>query len=206
MARPVNANAELTRSRVLNAALNLFSDRGVDGTSIRDIGREADVSLATVHHYFGSKEDLVDHCLDSVYLAMAELQPRLLPVLAAASSHDELVEKLVRTYFRFAREHQANVRLLMRTVIDQGELDEKRRRIYQMPFLAVGAERLAEVLQVPPASLRLRLQSIVHMTVRYALSTEREIREIAGIKGTDSEVLLHIEDHLVDLAKRILLN
>jgi len=44
------------RGRILEAARNLFADRGFQGTSIREIAQGADVNIAMVHYYFGSKE------------------------------------------------------------------------------------------------------------------------------------------------------
>ena len=37
MARPVNADAEATRRRVLNAARDLFSERGSGGMGLREM-------------------------------------------------------------------------------------------------------------------------------------------------------------------------
>ena len=58
MARPVNANAEQTKRRILHAASELFADHGFDGTSVRQIAAGAGVSLGMIRHYFGSKEGL----------------------------------------------------------------------------------------------------------------------------------------------------
>ena len=54
------ANAEpLERARIiLNAAAELFSAKGYDRTSIRDIARKAGLLPGSVYHHFASKEDL----------------------------------------------------------------------------------------------------------------------------------------------------
>jgi len=45
--------------RALVAAQRLFAERGLHGTTIRDIASEAGVSHALVHRYLGSKEDIL---------------------------------------------------------------------------------------------------------------------------------------------------
>ncbi len=47
-----------TRERILDAAERLFSERGFDGASIRDIAMRAEVPAGLVHHHGGSKEEL----------------------------------------------------------------------------------------------------------------------------------------------------
>ena len=50
------------RARIRDAALRLFAERGLDGTTIRDIAREAGVSGGLIRHHFGSKDDLRTAC------------------------------------------------------------------------------------------------------------------------------------------------
>jgi AcrR family transcriptional regulator len=60
---PGPAFEDLTaRARIRDAALRLFGDYGVDGTTIRAIARQAGVSGGLVRHHFGSKEDLRAAC------------------------------------------------------------------------------------------------------------------------------------------------
>ena len=47
-----------TAARIRQAALELFAADGVDGTSVRAIATEADVSPALILHHFGSKDGL----------------------------------------------------------------------------------------------------------------------------------------------------
>jgi TetR/AcrR family transcriptional regulator, regulator of cefoperazone and chloramphenicol sensitivity len=50
------------RARIRDAALRLFAERGVEGTTIRDIAKAAGVSGGLVRHHFGSKDDLRAAC------------------------------------------------------------------------------------------------------------------------------------------------
>ena len=51
-----------TRTRIRDAALRLFAERGIGAATIRDIATEAGVSSGLVRHHFGSKEALRDAC------------------------------------------------------------------------------------------------------------------------------------------------
>lgn len=57
------AKSELTRARILDAAVSLFAAKSFDGVSMRAIAREAGVDPALIHHYFGSKDDLFEEVL-----------------------------------------------------------------------------------------------------------------------------------------------
>lgn len=45
--------------QILQVAERLFATHGFDGTSVRDIAKEADVNVAMISYYFGSKEKLL---------------------------------------------------------------------------------------------------------------------------------------------------
>jgi AcrR family transcriptional regulator len=46
------------RDHILDTALDLFSQHGFEGTSVRMLAKAADVNLAMISYYFGSKEKL----------------------------------------------------------------------------------------------------------------------------------------------------
>jgi len=66
------ASVEETRRRIVEATVELHGERGVFGTSWRDIAERADVSVATVYKHFPSLDELVPACGDV-------LMERLLP-------------------------------------------------------------------------------------------------------------------------------
>jgi AcrR family transcriptional regulator len=46
--------------QILQVAETLFAEKGFDGTSIRNIAKEAKINIAMVSYYFGSKERLLE--------------------------------------------------------------------------------------------------------------------------------------------------
>jgi len=46
--------------QIISTAERLFSAKGFDGTSVRDIADEAGVNIAMISYYFGSKEKLME--------------------------------------------------------------------------------------------------------------------------------------------------
>lgn len=47
------------RERILDAALVVFADRGIDGASVKEVARAAEVTPGLLYHYFTSKEVMV---------------------------------------------------------------------------------------------------------------------------------------------------
>jgi len=47
------------RQHILGTALELMAQRGVDGTSMRDLASAAGLNVASLYHYFPSKRDLL---------------------------------------------------------------------------------------------------------------------------------------------------
>src|SRR4051812_7145523 len=51
--------AETRRTQLLDIALSLFAERGVENVSIKDLAAEAAIAPGLIYHYFTSKDDLL---------------------------------------------------------------------------------------------------------------------------------------------------
>lgn len=60
------------RKAVFDAAAQLFAERGVDAVSLRDIAAKADVHVALIPRYVGSREQLVHAVFDDLSEKLAE--------------------------------------------------------------------------------------------------------------------------------------
>jgi AcrR family transcriptional regulator len=203
MGRPINADADATRARILHSALELFSAHGIDGASIREVAKGAGVSLAMVHHYFGSKDDLHRAVIESMYAELATMREMLLEAIAGSSSIEALIETAVTGGYRFARTHVTEVRLMLRDAVLMGELPAGGRESLE-PFLELASERLAPLVARPARALRLPLQSIVFLVARYAVQSDEESAVVTGESAKAAPRA--IERHLVELATTLLLS
>jgi len=74
-----------TKNKILDAAEQLFADKGFNGTSLREITSQAEVNLAAVNYHFGSKKELIKAVMSRY---MNELSPRLEASLTALCAND----------------------------------------------------------------------------------------------------------------------
>lgn len=85
-----------TRQRIMEVATHLFAVKGFDGTTIRDITREANVNVASMNYHFKSKENLRQEVLNHI---MEDFRSRISSITDAKSSSDyavKLHEKMIQ--------------------------------------------------------------------------------------------------------------
>jgi TetR/AcrR family transcriptional regulator, acrAB operon repressor len=75
--RKTKEEAELTRQRLLKAALVVFSRKGYAATRLEDIADEAGVTRGAIYHHFGNKAELYT-------LLVGSVSGRVQPVIEAA--------------------------------------------------------------------------------------------------------------------------
>jgi AcrR family transcriptional regulator len=51
--------APSTRERILNVALDLFTEKGFDGASLREVAERLGVTKAAIYYHFASKDDIL---------------------------------------------------------------------------------------------------------------------------------------------------
>lgn len=68
--KPVNSSG--TRQKLLAAAIDLFGRQGFEGTSIREIARQAKANIAAIAYHFGGKEELYRACLEHIVQSVGQ--------------------------------------------------------------------------------------------------------------------------------------
>jgi len=204
MARPIQANAEATRGRVLAAACTLFAGRGLADVTTREIAKSAEVSLATMHHYFGGKAELYEACIHAAYADLGTLADELeaaMTTLAAGSTLHSLLDMSIRRAYEFARRHRLQVRLLMRIILDKGEADPDLRERYQLPLLERGVSLLATATGKAESDVRITFLALHHLIVHFSLTSAREIAIVTGNPEASPEACVSlVEDYIVSMA------
>lgn len=92
--------AEERRSRILDAAVEVFAEHGYAGAKMQDIAARAGVVPSVLYDHFGSKRELHITLLD---LHDQQMRGRTLRRLEGASA-EELLRASVASYFEFVEE------------------------------------------------------------------------------------------------------
>lgn len=205
MARPVNADAEATRRRVLESAVKLFSERGMEGASVRDVARGAGVTLATVHHYYGSKDGLFEACIASVYDALDGMKTELNELFASGASIEDILTRSMVVTSRYARKNRTIVRLLVRMSVSTGKVPPRGRAMMEETFLPNLAGAIGAMTGRSEVDVRLAFQTLVFLVTRYAVQDPAELVTVLGFpKGDSEQAYAHLEAHLGQVALSLL--
>jgi AcrR family transcriptional regulator len=114
------------KNAILLAANHHFAHHGFRGASLRDIARDAGVSLTLLNHHFGSKFQLLSAVIDSHRTMLEERASALLAVMRAGPGKftvADLVQVWIRIGFETAAESDGEMflRLMARVMDDPSE-------------------------------------------------------------------------------------
>lgn len=64
---------EDTKQQIIQAALKIMSEKGIDGITTRKIARDAKVNVAAVNYYFHSKDKLIEESIGSFVAKLEDI-------------------------------------------------------------------------------------------------------------------------------------
>ncbi|MFN8945702.1 MAG: TetR/AcrR family transcriptional regulator [Pseudobdellovibrionaceae bacterium] len=103
------SNEQDARNLLLNAARVLFSQKGFEGTSTRDIARESGLNISLISYYFGGKEGLYKQLFMNFGLRIAEvIDQTLLSFQNLEMSEKNFVEEIRLIITMFIDLHEEN--------------------------------------------------------------------------------------------------
>ncbi len=125
MLRDQGRNPARTRTIILDAAEQLFAEKGFEETTLAEVGRVAGVSRATPGYFFGSKASLhravLERCFEDVRRAVREGKER---ALASGETPDVILAGAVADYADFVAARPNFVRLIEREALSDRKVLE----------------------------------------------------------------------------------
>jgi AcrR family transcriptional regulator len=126
---------------LLAVAVEVFNERGYDGTSMEDLSRRLGISKSAIYHHVPSKDDLLrlalDRSLDELFAVLADTRRLDVPAIAK-------LEHLVRGSVEVLQRELPYVTLLLRvrgnTAVERAALNRRR----QFDRYVAGLVRQAE--------------------------------------------------------------
>ena len=118
-------DAQETHQRLLDAAEELYAQKGLDATSIREITTKAESNLASVNYFFGNKQELYEELFRRRLREMRDI--RLEGIRKAMAGRNKpTLEKLIRAYaeaflepFKDPKRSRCFMLLFTREIVEQ---------------------------------------------------------------------------------------
>lgn len=106
----VHAVADRSSDRILKKALELFSTRGYEATSVREICAAAGITKPTLYHFYGSKEGVYRALVDGT---LERFRTRVGDLLASPGTTRERLKAVARGHFEEIRANPGLVRFIL---------------------------------------------------------------------------------------------
>jgi len=149
MARKTKAEAAATRESILDAAEQVFFDKGVARASLEQIAHTAGVTRGAIYWHFRNKQDVLDAMLERVRAPLGEM---LESARADGGSIDNLKAMCVLALRKLAEDkHYFRVHYIL---LHRNESDQALNR--HREFSASAITQLIEVMKLPENRKRLR--------------------------------------------------
>ncbi len=191
-----------TRTRILDAAEELFMRHGFEGTSMRQLTARAGVNLAAVNYHFGSKDALIEAVFRRRLDPMNVERIAELDQLESKNSvsPEAVIRAFVRPSLRMIEDGRGGgrnfIRLLGRTYTDPAK--GIRALIGQMyaPAMERYKRALQRALPQMPADELVWRMHFMFGTLAYTLAATDTVQLIAGCKPEDRYDARLLEERL----------
>ena len=128
-------NKKNNRSIIIKAGIDIFLEKGISQTTVRDIIRSTDLASGTFYNYFKSKEEVLIAALDE---SAIEIGQELRSRRKKAKNLEEFVYSQIRPFFEFAKDHSE---LFM---IMSSNLNDVKAFSLETPMMTIELESLKE--------------------------------------------------------------
>lgn len=164
-------HAEERKNQLIDLALQLFSEKGWENTTIKDLAEAGGVAPGLFYHYFESKEELLFAVFEK-YGFNAEIRRLMTPLPTRPAS--EVLLELAKAYYRLLTEKGPFLRMFVREAMVNPKLNERWKGMCHE-----GASLITEYLAARVAAGELR----PHNT---AISAKMLIHPIVMLHLTDA--------------------
>lgn len=163
--------ASTRREEILFHAAKLFSERGVAGTTVRDIADEVGILSGSLYHYFGSKDAIV---FEIVIAFVDDLNERYEAAMVPGETGRERLDHMVAVSFEAAADHPFATEIYQNeSALSSQPADSpistavRRAHNYWAEAIAFGVESGEFRTDIDPRHFHRMLRESVWSTVRF---------------------------------------
>lgn len=190
----------VTQQKLLDAAIEAFSENGFKGTSTRDIAERAGVHHPLITYHFKNKEKLWQAAADRVF---REFNISLVKAMAEVPDVDPKAKAVafVRTYLQYSRSQPALHRIILQEANYPSERLDWLVENHLRPLFDEVHTALAELqdIGVAPAGSPALLFNMIRVCAGGLVALKLELKETSDIDlDSDEEI-----DQLADMIIRV---
>ncbi len=146
------------QQEILEAAREVFFEKGIHRATMDDVAAQAEISKGTVYLYFQSKESILAHLLlEGLSILLSQLEAAYAP--QEPLSAEQHLRQLVEAYWQYSQTYPDYFRLLM--ALDRGRFQER-----------VAAEMYQQILTESTRGLELAAKAIRQGTEEGAFTAD----------------------------------
>jgi AcrR family transcriptional regulator len=140
------------RHRLLEAAGEVFADKGFEGATVRDICKRAKVNIAAINYYFRDKERLYIEAVKQAACGLPEAQSRAWPPNTPPAEKLRAFIRTMVAHLLVSNKPAWHSRMMMRELAQPTSACAELVRDYIAPTASILMEILGEIL--PPDTPR----------------------------------------------------
>lgn len=199
--------------QIIEEAEKLFAEKGFNGTSVRDIAKNAEVNLAMISYYFGSKDKL----LEAIFIYRGESTKLSLEEILHSTklTNLEKIDLLIEHYVNRVIEQQAFYKILAREmVVNHTPETESIILATKRGNLAIIQQIISEGQKEGTFKKKVDvplLTSVLSGTSNSLLSTQKYYKQLSGLDNLNEDefqkhLISQLTKHLKIIIKAILIN
>ncbi|SDY82813.1 TetR/AcrR family transcriptional regulator [Bacillus sp. 166amftsu] len=187
--------------RILEAAVDMFGEKGYASTSTSEIAKRAGVAEGTIFRYYKTKKELL------LAVVMPTLTKFAAPFFVQAfakeilentyETYEEFLRIAIRNRFEFAKKHFPMLKILMQEVPFQPELKNEIQQLVEKELfsrfkkLILHFQEQGQIIEMPtPSIVRFTLSSIMGLILtRFLLLPEEKWDDEVEIENTIQFIL-----------------
>lgn len=197
-ARKQQQRSVVTQQKLLDAAIEAFSENGFKGTSTRDIAERAGVHHPLITYHFRNKDQLWEAAADRIFRDFRHSLAASLNLYRHECPKKRFAS-LIRAYVHYAKSQPA----LHKVMVQEASYPNPRLdwliETHLKPFFDATFQLIEELQQLgvaPPGNPRL-LFNMIRLSSGGLLALGNELKASSGIDTTDARTLDEIADMIV---------
>ncbi|WP_296969495.1 TetR/AcrR family transcriptional regulator [Tepidanaerobacter sp. EBM-38] len=183
--------SEKRKNQILEAAIQVFSKKGFEGSTTKEIAKKAKVSEGTIFRYFKTKKEILIHMLNilseqTLFDFVEQIESGLEP--------QEAIKSLLKRHYRFIVNNQDLIKILVYEVQFHKDLKEKFYNDVLNRIIEFTTDIISEIMpdsKIPPRTIAENLMAIfLGLTLVHTFKNSKKYEEQEKVVSDTIRILV----------------